>query len=102
MCLQSAQQPEPVDMQADDDGHTFMLPTPTHNGATGSKRAWEYDVPEISIMGLEDKQMPEMPNLESVLGKSLQSVRSKSETSATKCNKFVARNSISESQMTTK
>ncbi|XP_018559805.1 LOW QUALITY PROTEIN: spindle and kinetochore-associated protein 3 [Lates calcarifer] len=69
----SAQQPEPVDMQADDDGHTFMLPTPTHNGATGSKRAWEYDVPEISIMGLEDKQMPEMPNLESVLGKSLQS-----------------------------
>ncbi|XP_049905162.1 spindle and kinetochore-associated protein 3 [Epinephelus moara] len=67
----SAGQPEPVNMQADDDNHTFELPTP-RNGATGSKRTWEYDVPDISIMGVEDKQMPEMPNLESVLGNSLQ------------------------------
>ncbi|XP_071337795.1 SKA complex subunit 3 [Trachinotus anak] len=69
----SAKKPEPVSMQADDDSHTFNLPTPTHNGAAGSKRTWEYNVPEISIMGVEDKQMPEMPNLESVLGNSLQS-----------------------------
>ncbi|XP_040913390.1 spindle and kinetochore-associated protein 3 isoform X2 [Toxotes jaculatrix] len=73
----SAQQPEPINMNVDDDGHTFKLPTPTHNGVTGSKRTWEYNVPDISIMGVEDKQMPEMPNLESVLGNSLQSRRAK-------------------------
>ncbi|XP_035533070.1 spindle and kinetochore-associated protein 3 [Morone saxatilis] len=69
----SARQPEPINMQSDEDSHTFQLPTSLHNGATGSKRAWEYDVPEISILGVEDKQIPEMPNLESVLGNSLQS-----------------------------
>ncbi|XP_056246117.1 spindle and kinetochore-associated protein 3 isoform X2 [Seriola aureovittata] len=68
----SAQQPEPITMDADDDNHTFKLPTPTHNGAASSKRSWEYNVPEMSIMGVEDKQMPEMPNLESFLGNSLQ------------------------------
>ncbi|KAL3056000.1 hypothetical protein OYC64_018660 [Pagothenia borchgrevinki] len=43
-------------------------------GAIGSKRPWEYDVPKISIMGAEDMdmEMPEMPNLESILGNSLQ------------------------------
>ncbi|XP_044073316.1 spindle and kinetochore-associated protein 3 isoform X2 [Siniperca chuatsi] len=66
----SARQPEPINMQADDDSHTFELPTPPCNGATGSKRTWECDVPEMDV---EDKQMPEMPNLESVLGNSLQS-----------------------------
>ncbi|XP_040005238.1 spindle and kinetochore-associated protein 3 isoform X2 [Xiphias gladius] len=69
----SAQQPKPITMQAEDHGHTFKLPTPAHNGANCSKRTWEYDVPDISVMGVEDKQMPEMPNLESVLGNSLQS-----------------------------
>lgn len=73
---QSAQQLEPIKMQVDDDSHTFELPT--HNTATGSKRKWEYDVPECSILGVEDKQMLEMPNLESVLGNSLQSVSRKS------------------------
>uniref|UniRef100_A0A3B4XZE9 Spindle and kinetochore associated complex subunit 3 n=1 Tax=Seriola lalandi dorsalis TaxID=1841481 RepID=A0A3B4XZE9_SERLL len=73
----SAQQPEPITMDADDDNHTFKLPTPTHNGAASSKRSWEYNVPEMSIMGVEDKQMPEMPNLESFLGNSLQTVRPK-------------------------
>ncbi|XP_062259164.1 spindle and kinetochore-associated protein 3 isoform X2 [Platichthys flesus] len=68
----SAEQPEPISMQTDDDGHSSKLLTPTHNPATGSKRMWEYNVPEIFIMGEEDKQMPEMPNLESCLGKSLQ------------------------------
>lgn len=84
MCLQSARQTEPIIMQADDDGHTFELPTPPRNGATGSKRTWEYNVPEISIVGVEDKQIPEMPNLESVLGNSLQSVRPKA-TGHTDC-----------------
>uniref|UniRef100_A0A3P9CVR0 Spindle and kinetochore associated complex subunit 3 n=1 Tax=Maylandia zebra TaxID=106582 RepID=A0A3P9CVR0_9CICH len=43
--------------------------------AAGFKRTWEYDVPDISTTGLEDKQLPVMPNLESALGNSLQSVR---------------------------
>lgn len=76
-CSQSARQTEPTNMQADDERHTFKLPTPPHNGATASKRTWEYSVPELSIMGVEERQMPEMPNLESVLGNSLQSVRPK-------------------------
>ncbi|XP_059199062.1 spindle and kinetochore-associated protein 3 [Centropristis striata] len=66
-----AQQPEPINMQGDDDLHTFELPS-SSTAATGSKRPWEYNVPEISVLGGEDKQMPEMPNLESVLGNSLQ------------------------------
>ncbi|KAG7240387.1 hypothetical protein INR49_026958 [Caranx melampygus] len=69
----STQPPEPIAMQADDDSHTFHLPTPPRNGAASSKRSWEYNVPEISVLGVEDKQMPEMPNLESVLGNSLRS-----------------------------
>uniref|UniRef100_A0A3B4FFL9 Spindle and kinetochore associated complex subunit 3 n=1 Tax=Pundamilia nyererei TaxID=303518 RepID=A0A3B4FFL9_9CICH len=32
--------------------------------AAGFKRTWEYDVPDISTTGLEDKQMPVMPNLD--------------------------------------
>ncbi|XP_070694499.1 SKA complex subunit 3 [Pempheris klunzingeri] len=75
-----ARQPEPISKQPDDDGdddgddsHTFELPTPPRNGAAGTKRTWEYNVPEISIGGMEVRQMPEMPNLESVLGNSLQS-----------------------------
>uniref|UniRef100_A0A8D3A5N9 Spindle and kinetochore associated complex subunit 3 n=1 Tax=Scophthalmus maximus TaxID=52904 RepID=A0A8D3A5N9_SCOMX len=60
----------------DDDGHALKLPT--RNGATGSKRTWEYDLPELSFTSAEDKPMPEMPNLESVLGNSLQNVRSSS------------------------
>ncbi|XP_062288156.1 spindle and kinetochore-associated protein 3 [Scomber scombrus] len=72
----SARQPEPIKMQVDDDSHTFELPT--HNTAAGSKRKWEYDVPECSVLDVEDKQMLEMPNLESILGNSLQSVSRKS------------------------
>lgn len=61
-------------MQADDDRQTFECPTSPGNRATTAKRTWEYNVPELSILGVEDRQMPEMPNLESVLGNSLQSV----------------------------
>ncbi|XP_019956103.2 SKA complex subunit 3 isoform X2 [Paralichthys olivaceus] len=68
----SAKQSEPISMQADDDVRMSKLLTPSHKTATGSKRMWEYNVPETSIMGMEDKEMPEMPNLESLLGKSLQ------------------------------
>lgn len=77
MCSQSARQPELINMQTNDDGHTFELPTP-QNGSNGSKRVWECNEPEISILGVEDKQMPEMPNLESVFANSLQSVRKES------------------------
>ncbi|XP_069569484.1 SKA complex subunit 3 [Brachyistius frenatus] len=60
----SARQTEPIAMQTADEGHTSD-PTPPRNVATGFKCNRESDVP--------DKQMPEMPNLESVLGNSLQS-----------------------------
>ncbi|XP_037645983.1 LOW QUALITY PROTEIN: spindle and kinetochore-associated protein 3 [Sebastes umbrosus] len=61
-----------INMQVDDDdAPTLDLPS-TRNRATGSKRPWEYDVPQITFAGVEDEQMPEMPNLESVLGNSLQ------------------------------
>lgn len=77
MCSQSARQPELINMQTNDDGHTFELPTP-QNGSNGSKHVWECNEPEISVLGVEDKQMPEMPNLESVFANSLRSVRKKS------------------------
>uniref|UniRef100_G3N935 Spindle and kinetochore associated complex subunit 3 n=1 Tax=Gasterosteus aculeatus aculeatus TaxID=481459 RepID=G3N935_GASAC len=62
----SARQPEPVDARADGGP-----PSPR------SKRRWEYDVPDVSIAGAEDNPMPAMPNLESALGNSLQTVRRK-------------------------
>lgn len=62
-------------MQTDNDTQTLDLPSPPCNRAAGFKRTWEYDVPDISTTGLEDKQLPVMPNLESALGNSLQSVR---------------------------
>lgn len=74
MCSQSARQPEPINMQADEETETCELSTHRNVGATGSKRTWEYDVPDISIMGVEDNQMPEMPNLQSDLGNALQTV----------------------------
>uniref|UniRef100_A0A672IXP0 Spindle and kinetochore associated complex subunit 3 n=1 Tax=Salarias fasciatus TaxID=181472 RepID=A0A672IXP0_SALFA len=51
--------------QAEDDGHTFDLPTP-QNGAAGPKPRWEYNVPDVSLM-----ELPPMPRLESALGQSL-------------------------------
>ncbi|XP_029386577.1 SKA complex subunit 3 isoform X2 [Echeneis naucrates] len=68
----SVQQPEQVDVQGEDNSYAFKLVTPTHDGAASSKHDWDYNVPEISILGVEDKQLPEMPTLESVLGNSLQ------------------------------
>lgn len=50
-------------------------PTPAASGTAGDKRAWECSVPEISIQDVDDEQLPEMPNLESVWAKSFQSVR---------------------------
>ncbi|KAF6717031.1 Spindle and kinetochore-associated protein 3 [Oryzias melastigma] len=67
----SAPQPEQVDMQTDEDSRTFK-PQPPCNGAAGSKRTWDHHVPDSSAFGVEDAQMPEMPNLESDLGNSLQ------------------------------
>uniref|UniRef100_A0A671UEE6 Spindle and kinetochore associated complex subunit 3 n=1 Tax=Sparus aurata TaxID=8175 RepID=A0A671UEE6_SPAAU len=37
--------------------------TSPRNRTINSKRSWEYDVPEMSMLGVED-QMPEMPKLE--------------------------------------
>lgn len=75
LCSQSARQPEPIDVRADDDGHIFEFPTPPHNGSTSSKHIRECSAPQISVLVVEDKQMPEMPNLESVWANSLQNVR---------------------------
>lgn len=50
-------------------------PTPAASGTAGDKRSWECSVPEISIQDVDDEQVPEMPNLESVWAKSFQSVR---------------------------
>lgn len=71
---QSEQQPKPVNVPADDDLSTFDLTTPRHNGVGGSKRPWEYNVPNTSMLSEEEEKMPEMPNLQSLLGMSLQSV----------------------------
>ncbi|KAE8299751.1 Spindle and kinetochore-associated protein 3 [Larimichthys crocea] len=69
----SSQQPEPINMEVDDDSQTFKLQTSPAEGSTGSKRAWEYNVSKQSILGGEEKHMPEMPNLESVWANNLQS-----------------------------
>lgn len=62
-------------MLNDDDTHMSKQPTPAASGTAGDKRAWECSAPEISIQHVDDEQMPEMPNLESVWAKSFQSVR---------------------------
>uniref|UniRef100_A0A3Q3G494 Spindle and kinetochore associated complex subunit 3 n=1 Tax=Kryptolebias marmoratus TaxID=37003 RepID=A0A3Q3G494_KRYMA len=59
--------------KSDGDDYTFKLETPRN----GSKHMWEYKVPEVSIFDVEEKQVPEMPHLESFLGNYLQIVRGK-------------------------
>ncbi|XP_029968233.1 SKA complex subunit 3 [Salarias fasciatus] len=72
MNKRSALQNEAVSRrQAEDDGHTFDLPTP-QNGAAGPKPRWEYNVPDVSLM-----ELPPMPRLESALGQSLISKNAK-------------------------
>nr|XP_057939008.1 spindle and kinetochore-associated protein 3 isoform X2 [Doryrhamphus excisus] len=63
----STQRPEPIIMQRDD-GHTLELLTPSRNGSCTPPRPWEYDVPELRIVGGEDKQTLQMPKMESILG----------------------------------
>ncbi|MEQ2313379.1 hypothetical protein AMECASPLE_001392 [Ameca splendens] len=70
--LVSTNKPGPIDLQSDGDGHIFKLQTSPCSAINSSKPAWEYNVPEIAFRGVEDKKMPEMPNLESFLGNSLQ------------------------------
>ncbi|KAM9850636.1 SKA complex subunit 3 [Aulostomus maculatus] len=60
-----------VSIKKADDSHIFDHPLTPHHGASGSKRSWEYDVPEVSLLAVEEKQAPQMPNLESMLGNSL-------------------------------
>ncbi|XP_014829791.1 PREDICTED: spindle and kinetochore-associated protein 3-like isoform X2 [Poecilia mexicana] len=70
-CKKTAE-PEPVSLQGDRDRNVFELQTSPCNGASDSKPAWEYNVPEVNFFGVEEKEIPEMPNLESFLGNSLQ------------------------------
>lgn len=77
-------------MQANDDSHVFNLPTPPRKSSLGSKLLWEYDVPQISIPGVEELQMPVMPRLESTLANSLQSVRQGKRS----CNIFAVDNIV--------
>uniref|UniRef100_A0A3B3WKW4 Uncharacterized protein n=1 Tax=Poecilia mexicana TaxID=48701 RepID=A0A3B3WKW4_9TELE len=58
--------------KGDRDRNVFELQTSPCNGASDSKPAWEYNVPEVNFFGVEEKEIPEMPNLESFLGNSLQ------------------------------
>ncbi|CAJ1079062.1 spindle and kinetochore-associated protein 3 [Xyrichtys novacula] len=62
----SAWQDESIVMQTDG----FESQT-TQNGTTGSKFSWKYNEPDISTVGIEDLQMPEMPDLEFQLGNTL-------------------------------
>lgn len=62
-------------MVTDDGNHISKQPTPAVSGPAGVKHALEFSVPEISIQDVDEKQVPEMPNLESVWAKSFQSVR---------------------------
>ncbi|KAM6934579.1 SKA complex subunit 3 [Xenentodon cancila] len=68
----SVRQPDPINMQTVNDSHTTELQTFPSNATTGSKQIWEYNVPHFNVFGVEEKQMPAMPNLESFLGNSLQ------------------------------
>uniref|UniRef100_A0A3B5ML16 Uncharacterized protein n=1 Tax=Xiphophorus couchianus TaxID=32473 RepID=A0A3B5ML16_9TELE len=69
--LVSAQH-EPISLQGDGDSNIFKLQTSPCNGRSESKLARENDVPEVNFFGVEEKEIPEMPNLESFLGNSLQ------------------------------
>nr|XP_020441916.1 spindle and kinetochore-associated protein 3 isoform X2 [Monopterus albus] len=64
----SARQHEP-----DDYSRISELPTLPSNGVNGSKCTWDDNVPEISLVDEGEQEMPQMPKLESVLGRSLQS-----------------------------
>ncbi|XP_041662486.1 spindle and kinetochore-associated protein 3 [Cheilinus undulatus] len=90
----SAQQTEPIKMQTEDDSYNFELQTTPHNRPSGSKRTWEYNMPEISIMGVEDKQVPEMPNLESLLGNSLQNRSAKIPKKTSECKEVTKKPSV--------
>ncbi|XP_027877792.1 SKA complex subunit 3 [Xiphophorus couchianus] len=65
-------QHEPISLQGDGDSNIFKLQTSPCNGRSESKLARENDVPEVNFFGVEEKEIPEMPNLESFLGNSLQ------------------------------
>lgn len=65
-------------MVTDDDNGISKQPTPAASGTAGVKHVLDFNVPEISIQDVDEKQVPEMPNLESVWAKSFQSVRKKS------------------------
>uniref|UniRef100_A0A3P9KIL7 Spindle and kinetochore associated complex subunit 3 n=1 Tax=Oryzias latipes TaxID=8090 RepID=A0A3P9KIL7_ORYLA len=68
----SAPQPEEVDMETEEESHTFKPRLSHCSRAAGSKRTWDYNAPDTVAFGVEERQMPEMPNLESDLGNSLQ------------------------------
>ncbi|XP_061580394.1 spindle and kinetochore-associated protein 3 [Cololabis saira] len=76
----SVRQPDPTNMQTANDSQTTELQATPRNGTTGSKQTWEYNVPDFSVFGVDDKQMPqtpEMPNLEFFLKNSLQNSNGK-------------------------
>lgn len=62
-------------MVADDVNHISKQLTPAASGTADVKHVLDFSVPEISIQDVDEKQVPEMPNLESVWAKSFQSVR---------------------------
>lgn len=73
--LLCTRQVEPISAQANDDGHDFDLLTPPRKGSFDSKHIWECNIPQISILGVGEQQIPVMPHFESALANSLRSVR---------------------------
>ncbi|XP_076027814.1 SKA complex subunit 3 [Genypterus blacodes] len=67
-CRKGGTQPEPMSTEDQDEICTFDLTTPCHR-AVGSE---EHKVPPVIGGDVEDKQVPQMPVLESTLGKHLQ------------------------------
>ncbi|KAJ0047345.1 hypothetical protein NL108_002490, partial [Boleophthalmus pectinirostris] len=69
--------PETIKMESDDNSKVFNVPTPPRDGGEASKCSWEYNVPRLRIEDMMADEMPEMPNLESNLGNSLQTKSAK-------------------------
>ncbi|KAM3607681.1 uncharacterized protein V6R79_011703 [Siganus canaliculatus] len=65
----SARHPEPVTKGTDADSDALQHQTPPSNGTTSAKQSWKSCCPDI--LAMDENEMPEMPNFESVLGNSL-------------------------------
>lgn len=71
--VKSERKPEPVQTENDCDNQESQVPALPHDGAVVFKRSWECDVPHLKVEELMTAgDVPQIPNLESNLGNSLQ------------------------------